>query len=92
MYTRFYSRDDPPPLYYHACGQPVYLKEHTTGHSTFFLTVADGEAVRYCPRCGKRLWVDTLIHPNDMPSLPESDSWLAYLDERDTLRCLEGVL
>ncbi len=85
MYTRYYPKHDPPPVYHHECGQPIELREHTTGYSTWDLTIVDGEAVRDCPTCGKRIWRESLIHPRDW-------EWEEYLDEKDTIRCLEPTL
>jgi len=79
-------------MYYHACGQPVVLGDTHVGYCSFYLTLVDGEPVRYCPRCGKRIWVETLIYSHS-PPVPVEDEWLAaYLDQQDTLRCLEAVL
>ena len=79
-------------MYRHACGQRVELKEHHNGYGSWYLTLVDGKTVRYCPRCGKRIWVETLIYSHS-PPVPIEDDWLAaYLDQQDTLRCLEAVL
>ena len=73
MYTQHYSKDNPPPIYYHACGQPIELHAHTTGYSTWDLTVVNDKVVRDCPRCGKRIWRENLIHPNDRPRVTDEE-------------------
>jgi len=77
--------------YYHACGQRVTLQEHHNGYCSWYLTLVDGEAVHECPRCGKRIWVETLIYTTETP---QETGWLAdYIDQADTLRCcLEAAL
>jgi len=80
-------------MYHHACGQPVTLQEHHSGYLSWYLTLVDGEAVHECPRCGKRIWVETLIYRvNDAPVFDAG--WLSdYIDQADTLRCcLEAAL
>ena len=78
MYTQHYSKDNPPIMYYHSCGQPIELHTHTTGHSTWDLTVIKGKVVRDCPRCGKRIW--NLIHPDDWPRQADADWVKAFAD------------
>ncbi|HUV66387.1 MAG TPA: hypothetical protein VMW24_21035 [Sedimentisphaerales bacterium] len=76
-------------MYHHACGQPVTLQEHHNGYLSWYLTLVDGEAVRECPRCGKRIWVETLIYRDDALDT----SWLAdYLDYQQMVRDLGPVL
>jgi len=78
-------------MYHHACGQPVELKEYHNGYCSWYLTLVDGQAVRYCPRCGKRIRVETLIYRTGTPQEPAG--WFEdYADHHDTLRCLEAVL
>ena len=91
MYTRYYSKHDPPPVYHHACGQPIELHEHTTGNGNWDLLVIDGQSVRYCPRCGKRIWRENLIHPDDMPKKTDA-TWSDYLDYQDMVRDLGPML
>ena len=80
MYTQHYSKNDPAPMYYHACGQPVELHTHTTGYSSWDLTVVNGKAVRNCPRCGKRIWRENLIHPDDRPKLTDAEELERHKD------------
>ena len=76
---------------YHACGQRVELREIMVGYCAFFVKYVDGEAVRYCPRCGKRIWVESLIHPKDMPARDDAD-WQEYVDYQDTAALLRRSL
>jgi len=79
-------------MYHHACGQRVELEERHNGYLSWYLILVDGEAVHDCPRCGKRIWVETLIYSTETPQ--EQTGWLAdYIDQADTLRCcLEAAL
>ena len=78
-------------MYHHACGQPVTLQEHHNGYCSWYLALVDGEAVRDCPRCGKRIWVETLIYSTETPQ--EQTGWLAdYLDYQQMVRDLGPVL
>ena len=82
MYTQYYSKND-APVYYHACGQPVELHAHTTGYSTWDLIVINGEVVRDCPRCGKLIWRENLVHPDDRPRITDAE-WLEdHLENED---------
>ena len=91
MYTRHYSKHDPPPLYYHPCGQPVSLEETTVGYCTWHLTVVDGQAVRTCPRCNGHIQAETLIHPDDKPVMDDA-TWSDYLDYQQMVRDLGPML
>ena len=86
MYSRFYSRNDPPPLYLHRCGQELEVRERSVGHQVRFEYWAGGHPVRDCPRCGRRLYFGSLIHPDEFVWIED------YQDERDTVRCLESIL
>jgi len=78
-------------MYHHACGQPVILQETHRGYCSWYVPFVDGRAVRYCPRCGKRIRVETLIYRSEAPQEPVS--WFEdYQDQHDTLRCLEAAL
>ena len=61
------------------------------GYSTGFAYVVDGQIVRDCPRCGKRIWFDDLIHPKDMPQKTDA-SWSDYLDYQEMVRDLGPML
>ena len=76
---------------YHACGQKVELEEYHNGYCAWYLTRVNGGAVRYCPRCGKRIRVEALIHPKNMPARGDAD-WLEYLDQQDTIASLQPIL
>ena len=78
-------------MYYHACGQPVELKEHHNGYCAWYLPLVDAAAVRHCPRCDKRIWVESLIYRRE--TIQEPAGWFEdYADQQDTLRCLEAAL
>ena len=77
--------------YYHACGQRIELKEIMVGYCAWYRTLVNGRAVRYCPRCGKRVWVETLIHPKDMPKRDDS-TWGDYLDYQQMIQDLGPML
>ena len=68
---------------WHPCGQPVTSIEHMVGYSASFHFVVSGKGVRYCPRCGKRIWYEQLEY---------DEPWLeAYQDEQDTLASLRAT-
>ena len=78
-------------MYHHACGQPVELQETWRGYCGWYLILVRARPVRYCPRCGKRTGVESLIHPDDMPKKAES-TWGDYLDYQDMVRDLGPML
>ena len=78
-------------MYYHACGQPVELQETWRGYCGWYLILVRARPVRYYPRCGKRIWVETLIYRTETPQEPAG--WFEdHVDQQDTLRCLEAAL
>jgi hypothetical protein len=91
MYRPYYSKHNPPPRYYHPCGQPLDVEEGTVGYCTRLVYVVDEQIVSHCPRCGKRIWFDGLVHPDAMPKRGEA-TWGDYLDYQDMIRDLGPVL
>ena len=77
--------------YFHACGQPVELKEIMVGYCAYFVKYVDGVAVRYCPRCRRHIWVESLIHPKDMPKRDDA-TWGDYLDYQQMIQDLGPML
>ena len=77
--------------YYHACGQPIELREHHNGYCSWYIRLVDGEAVRYCPRCRRHIWVETLIHPDNMPRKTDA-TWGDYLDYQQMIQDLGPML
>ena len=91
MYRPYYGKHNPPPRYYHGCGQPIDVQEGTVGYSTRFVYVVQGTIVRDCPRCGKRIRFDALIHPKDRPVMTDAN-WSDYLDYQDMVHDLGPIL
>ena len=91
MYRPYYGKTNPPPRYYHPCGQPVDVEEGTVGHSTRLVFVEDDQIVRYCSTCGRPITFDDLIHSNEMPQEPTG--WFEdYVDHQDTIASLIPIL
>lgn len=86
MYRPYYSKHNPPPVYYCLCGQMFQIRDVTVGYSTRNEYWVDGRIVRDCPGCGKRITFSHLLHPR------EWDEQQRYEDERDTVRSVEPVL
>ena len=75
----------------HPCGQPVTAVEEMVGYCAMFRYLVDGEAVRYCPRCGKRIWLAHLQRRE--PLCAESANFLdvALTDHHDTLSSIRAT-
>ena len=75
---------------WHPCGQPVTSIEHMVGYSASFHFVIGGKGVRYCPRCGKRIWYEQLEY--DEPCADTINFFdEAHQDEQDTLASLRAT-
>ena len=87
-----YNSSNPPPTLYHRCGQPVQVGDRMVGYSLITLFLVDGQAVRYCPRCGDRIWAQSLLRAEPQFCLqcgsisgecPLCEDCLTEADERD---------
>ena len=74
----------------HPCGQPVTAVEHVVGYCPSFRFVINGKAVRYCPRCGKRIWYEHLEYYG---LCAETVNFFddEHQDEQDTLASLRAT-